>query len=138
MRNLIAALALLLATTSAADAGAHRKPHARARETAWMRGCIHERTGPVGGVSLSEARTICKAEQPDDEVEAAKLQLTLAKLNAKVLKAKERARKALDACGQAVTDRCVETADPVHGTDCNTDEGLHAEYVLVCLGQEGK
>jgi hypothetical protein len=100
-----------------------------------MRDCIHERTGPDGGVSKTEARTICTAEQPDDELEAAKSALTLARLNAKVTKASERAAKALLACEQAVTDRCVESADPVNGTDCDTDSGLKAEYELVCFGK---
>jgi hypothetical protein len=100
-----------------------------------MRDCIHERTGPTDGISVKEARTICKAEQPDDELESAKQALTIAKLNAKVTKAGERARKALEACAQAVTDRCVESADPVTGTDCDVDAGLHVEFALVCLGQ---
>lgn len=131
LKHIAIALALF---ASIADA----KPHRRSRDSAWMTACIHERTGPVGGVSKSEARKICKAEQPDDEVAAAREQLKLARLNAKVAKAKERVRKAIEACAQAVTDRCVETAAPDGSTDCNVDDGLRAEYELVCLAQEGK
>jgi hypothetical protein len=62
-----------------------------------------------------------------------------AKPHRKVSKAMERARKALESCGQAITDRCVESADATKGADCDTDAGLHAEYTLVCLGiAEGK
>lgn len=128
----ITALATVIALTLTAHAKPHRKPP---HESSWMRACIHERTGPDGGVSRTEARKICKADEPDDELEAAKSALTLAKLNARVTKAGERARKALESCAQAVTDRCVESADPVTGTDCDVDVGLHAEFALVCLGQ---
>jgi len=137
MRNLIAALALLLATTSAADAGSHRKPHARKTDGAWMRGCIHERTGPVGGVSLTEARAICGAELPDDEVAAAKQALALARANARVAKAKAKVAKAVEACEQAVVDACVEAALPDGSTDCE-DAALRPQFNAVCLAQEGK
>jgi hypothetical protein len=137
MRNALIAIALMLTASTSAIADA--KPHRQARklrvESKWMRTCIAERTGPTGGVSKSEARAICKAEQPDDELEAAKQALTVARLNAKVTKAQDRARKALEACEQAVTDRCVESAAPDGSTDCDTDAGLHAEYELVCLGK---
>ncbi|HKQ66011.1 MAG TPA: hypothetical protein VJZ73_13435 [Methylomirabilota bacterium] len=133
MRTLLASLALLLAT-STADAKP-RKAHKPAAQSQWMRDCIHERTGPTDGVSPAEARRICTAEQPEDEVEATKAALVVARLNAKVAKAKARAAKALDACAQAVTDRCVELADPTGGTDCNVDAGLRAEFELVCLGK---
>lgn len=131
LKHIAIALALF---TSTADA----RPHRRSRDSAWMKACIHERTGPVGGVSHAEARKICKSEQPDDEVVAAREQLKLARMNAKVAKAKARVARAIDACAQAVTDRCVEFAKPDGSTDCNVDDGLRAEYELVCLAQEGK
>lgn len=137
MRNLSTLLAALALTTSAAWAGPHRKPHARKADTAWMRDCIHERTGPVGGVSFAEARAICTAEQPDDEVAAAKLQLALARSNAKVQKARARARKAIEACEQAVVDACVEAAKPDGSTGCE-DAALRPQFNAVCLAAEGK
>lgn len=141
MRTLTAlALALTVTLTTTADAKPRHARHPRV-ESRWMRQCIAERTGPDGGVSKTEARAICKAEEPDDELEDAKQQLAIARANAKVTKAQERARKALLACEQAVTDRCVETATS-EGNDCDTTEGLRAEYELVCLGKapakEGK
>jgi hypothetical protein len=136
MRTL-AAIALTLATlVTIADAKPHRARKPRV-ESKWMRNCIAERTGPAenGGLTKAEARGACKAEQPDDELEAARQQLAIAKANAKVAKVQERARKALEACAQAVTDRCVEIAPADGSADCDTDAGLHAEYELVCLGK---
>jgi hypothetical protein len=132
MRTITALAAALSLSFTVADA----KPRARKpkTDTAWVKACIHERTGPDAGIPVGEARTICLAEQPEDDIEATKQALTLARLNAKVAKAKARAAKALESCGQAITDRCVEYADPVKGADCDTDAGLHAEYELVCLG----
>jgi hypothetical protein len=104
MRTILAALALSLVAGSA-SAAPHRKPH-RQRDTAWVRTCIHERTGPEGGIPVAEARAICLAEQPDDEVSAAKQQLTIARANARVAKAKERAHRAIEACEQAIVDSC--------------------------------
>lgn len=129
----LAALALVLATSTAH--AAPRKAHKPRHESRWMRDCVTERTGPDGGIPVAEARRICAAEQPEDEVEAAKHTLAVARLNAKVAKSQERARKALLACEQAVTDRCVETAAPDGSTDCDTSAGLRPEYELVCLGK---
>lgn len=135
--SLFVVLALLIGAAPIASAGTHRKPHARKTDGAWMRGCIHERTGPVGGVSLAEARAICGAELPDDEVEAAKHALALARANARVAKAQAKARKAVEACEQAVVDACVEAALPDGSTDC-MDEALRPQFNAVCLAQEGK
>jgi hypothetical protein len=126
MRTL-AAIALVLASlANIADA----KPrHARVakRDTAWMRSCIHERTGPDGGIPVSEARAICKAEQPDDDVAAARAQLSLARANAKIVKARARAAKAIEACEQAVVDACVAAAKPDGSTNCE-DENLKPAF----------
>lgn len=132
MRTL-AAIALSLATlTSISDAKPRgRKPRA---EGSWMRTCIRERTGPVGGVPVAEAREICRAEQPDDEVAAAKAELSLARSNAKVMKAKARVEKAVRACEQAVVDRCVEGALPDGSTNC-MDSDLWPEFVQLCAEQ---
>lgn len=135
MRTLSAlAAALLLSTTTAAHAAPRRKAHKPHAESNWMRDCITERTGPDGGIPVAEARRICLAEQPEDEVASTKAALVMARLNAKVAKAKARAAKALEACEQAVTDRCVELAESAPGRDCDTTAGLRAEYELVCLG----
>lgn len=130
MRTL-ATLALILATATAANARPHRD-HKPRHESKWMRDCIHERTGPTDGITVAEARAICKAEQPEDEIAAARAQLALARLNAKVTKAQARIAKAQESCAQAVTDRCVELATPSTPTDCDIDADLRAEYELVC------
>lgn len=138
MRNALIAIALTLTTLSTvADAKPRRAARKARVESKWIRDCITERTGPVGGVSVREARTICKAEQPEDEVEAAKHTLAVARLNAKVAKAKTRVAKAIEACEQAVVDRCVELANPDGSTDCE-DAALKAEFSLACLAAEGK
>lgn len=129
MRKLTAALVLaasLLAlhTADAKPRHARRKPTA---ESNWMKSCIDERTGPVGGVSVREARAICKAEQPEDEVSAAKAQLALAKANARIAKARAKAAKAIEACEQAVVDACVEASSPEHPGSCE-DEDLKAAF----------
>ncbi len=134
MRTLTSIIAAILLSTTAAHAAPRHKAHKPRIESAWMRDCIAERTGPTDGVSPVEARRICLAEQPEDEVSATKAALVLARLNAKVAKAKARAAKALESCGQAVTDRCVELAESGGSRDCDIDSGLHAEYALVCLG----
>jgi hypothetical protein len=130
----LAALVTALVTTADAKPRHHRKP---SHDSKWMRDCIAERTGPDGGVSPVEARKICTAEQPEDEIADAKAQLAIARGNAKVRKAQERVQKALLACEQAVTDRCVDTAPADGSADCNTEQGLRAEYELVCLGVKG-
>ena len=135
MRTLSAFVAALLLSTTAAHGAPRRKAHKPHTESRWVRDCITERTGPTDGVTVTEARRICRAEEPDDEVGAAKAALVLARLNAKVAKAQERMRKAAAACEQAVTDRCVELADESGATDCDTTAGLRAEFELTCLGK---
>lgn len=138
MRTMLAlALALSLATLTAVADAAPRKHRAPRHDSQWMRECIDERTGPVDGVSKTEARKICKAEQPDDEVGAARTQLAIARSNAKVAKAKARVAKAIEACEQAVVDRCVATAPDDGSVSCE-DTTLRAEFNLVCLAAEGK
>lgn len=136
MRTLasLALAASLLLVASSSDARPRKSPR-RPADSAWVKTCIHERTGPVGGISVREARAICLAEQPDDEVSAAKAQLSLARANAKVLKAKERVRKAVEACEQAIVDRCVDIAKPDGSTDC-MDSALWGEFVSIC-GEQG-
>jgi hypothetical protein len=136
MRTTIAALVLALTTTTAVAAPRH-KAHKPRAESRWMRDCITERTGPTEGLTVSDARRICTAEQPEDEVSAAKAALVLARMNAKVAKAKARVAKAIEACEQAVVDRCVEFAKPDGSTDCE-DAALRTEFNLACLASEGR
>lgn len=132
MRNALASIATLAILLTSLTASAKPRRHRAHRvDSTWMTTCIQERTGPDGGVSKSEARAICKAEQPEDEVSAAKAQLALAKLNAKVAKAKAKAAAAIEKCEQAVVDRCVETA-PADGSVSCEDEPLRAEFALAC------
>lgn len=119
-------LALLASLVGIADAKPRRAPR-KQHDSAWLTACIHDRTGPVGGVSKPEARKLCKAEQPDDDIEAAKAQLALAKANAKIAKARAKAAKAIEACEQAVVDACVAAALPDGSTDCE-DEALKPAF----------
>lgn len=119
------ALVLSLASTAAAKPR-HHVPH-RAKQTAWMKACIHERTGPDGGIPVGEARTLCLAEQPEDDVDVAKRQLTEARAKAKVVKARERVAQAIEACEQAIVDSCVATA-PDDGTASCEDTDLRAAF----------
>ena len=75
-----------------------------------------------------------------DAIAAATHALALARLDARVSKARTKAAKALQDCAQAITDRCVERAEAEpNGLDCDVDEGLRAEYLATCLGTpEGK
>lgn len=118
MHRLTAALALTASLVTIADAKPRRHARRPHHDSAWMTTCIHERTGPTDGITVTEARRICKAEAPDDEVSAAKSQLALAKANAKVAKARAKAAKAIEACEQAVVDACVEAAQPDGSSDC--------------------
>lgn len=126
--------ALVLAITTTAHAAPRHKAHRPRVESKWVRDCIAERTGPTEGITVAEARRICRAEEPEDEVSVARRGLTLARLNAKVAKAKAQVAKAIEACEQTVTDRCVELASPDGTTDCDTTAGLRAEFELVCKG----
>lgn len=128
---LIATALALLTSTADSKPRRGRAPHA---DTAWVRTCIHERTGPTDGVSATEARQICRAEQPDDEVSVARQGLALARANAKVAKAKVRVVKAVRACEQAIVDRCVEGAAVDGSTNC-MDSDLWPEFVELCAEQ---
>lgn len=99
----IAALALVLSLTATSFAAPRHKGAAKAQREADLKACVHERTGPTGGITLAEATRLCRA---------------LAKADAAVAKA----HRAIAACEQAVTDACVEGAAPDGSTDCMAPE----------------
>lgn len=137
LKHIAIALALLAST---ADAKPRSHKRIAVHDTKWMRECIADRmqnasaNGASNG-SRSEARAICKAEQPDDDVAKANAQLAIARANAKVSKARERVAKAIEACEQAVVDACIATA--ADGQSCE-DDALKVEFNRQCLAQEGK
>ena len=120
------ALALSLLAPLAADA----KPRKSSQSAAWMSTCIHERTGPVGGISQSEARAICTAENPhskhradDPAVALAKRELASAKLQLRIAKATARAARAIELCEEAILVACEDTTE--RATDrgeCDADK----------------
>lgn len=114
MHKLTAILATLaLAIGSASAAAAPRKHHARRgpspaklASAAWVRDCVHERTGPTDGLSVPIATRLCKAMS--------------------------RIHDAIEACEQAVVDACVDQALPDGSTDC-MDEALADEFAATCF-----
>lgn len=84
------------------------------------------------------AKTARQAKDASPEaaaVEAAKLQLRIARENARVARAKARVHAAIEACHQAVVDRCVEFAtpeSPAEGPGSCMDEALRAEFQAEC------
>jgi hypothetical protein len=134
LRHLIASCTLSAALLSAAHAAPHRKTHKSTTGSKWMIDCVYERTGPVGGISKAEARKLCEAEMPDDEIERLSSDLRKARRAARMQKAIERARKAVLACEQAVVDVCVENANPDGSTDCMDEALEHAGSFAACRG----
>lgn len=125
------------ASTSIALAKPAPKAHVQKRlkgaaHTQWMRECIHERTGPDGGIPYAEAYHACLAEQPEDEVDIAKRQLAVAKAKSKANKAAAKARKAIEQCHQAIVDACVEGAEPDGSTGNCEDDDLEQQFIRVC------
>lgn len=95
------------------------KALAKAQQKAWIADCIAERTGPVGGISVAEARDICQAEVPS--------------LNE--LRTDPTAAPSIQACGQRLTDACVAHAKRDGSTDCRLEGALAAAYRQGCLGR---
>lgn len=111
MHKLTAILASLALATSAV--AAPRKHHARRAPSpaklasaAWVRDCVHERTGPTDGLSVPIATRLCKAMS--------------------------RIHDAIEACEQAVVDACVDQALPDGSTDC-MDDALASEFAATCF-----
>jgi hypothetical protein len=126
MRRLAIALALL--SPSLADASPRHRAarHAAPRpDDAEVAACVHGRTGPAGGISPHEAVQLCSR---------------IARSKAKVAKAVLKARDAIEACEQAVSDACVDACtDTERGCDC-TDASLAQEFAAcgIAPGTEGK
>lgn len=98
MRTLTA-LAIILSLTTTAIAAPRRKQAAKAQKEAALKACVHEHTGPTGGITVSEATRQCRS-------------------TAKATAAVTKARKAIAACEQAVSDACVDGAAADGSTDC--------------------
>jgi hypothetical protein len=95
----ITTLALVLSLASTASASPRHRGAAKASREAALKVCVHERTGPTGGITVAEATKLCRLE-------------------AKVRAAQAKAKAVIAACEQAVADLCVETAAPDGSTDC--------------------
>jgi hypothetical protein len=89
------ALSLLVGTANA-------KPLSPAEDT-FVTSCVHERTGPTGGIPPREALKLCRG---------------IVKHQHRIDRTIERIRKAILACEQAVSDACVDSAETDGSTDC--------------------
>lgn len=129
MRTLSLTLALLLASPIAIAAPRHhRSPKARtttaesAAGEAFIAECVHERTGPTGGITVRQALKLCTG---------------IVRHNGRIAKAAARAKKAIEACEQAVVDACVDAADSSGSSECE-DAALRPAFNATCLAREGK
>jgi hypothetical protein len=131
MRTLSLTLAMLLASPVAVAFAAprhHRSPKARtvtaesAAGEAFIAECVHERTGPTGGITVKAALKLCTG---------------IVRHQSKIAKAAARARKAIEACEQTVVDACVDAAATDGSTDCE-DAALRPAFNAACFAQEGK
>jgi hypothetical protein len=109
MRITTAILALML-TTSLAHAKPRRHGHKAKPTTAaaerFITDCVIERTGPTDGITAKAALKLCTG---------------IVRHDAKIAKSAERARKAVEACEQAIVDACVDAADGTETTTCEDD-----------------
>lgn len=120
------AIALALLAPSLADASPrHRSArHAAPRpDDAEVSACVHERTGPTGGISPREAVTLCSK---------------LSRARAKVAKAVLKARDAIELCERAVVELCE--AEQGDHTEVCSDERLAPLFAAcgIAPGTEGK
>ncbi len=117
MHKLTAILATLALSSSASAAPrkahhAHHAHHARRAPSPakiasqqWVRDCVHERTGPTGGLSVTVATRLCRALS--------------------------RVHDAIEVCEQAVVDACVEQ----DGAASCEDDALAVESTATCYPQ---
>jgi hypothetical protein len=102
---ILASLALVAPASAGPRRHARRAPSpAKLASQQWVRDCVHERTGPTDGLSVTVATRLCKAMS--------------------------RIHDAIEACEQAVSDACVDQCtDTANGCDC-TDDAIAAEFAL--------
>lgn len=113
---------------SDAPAGAHahhagqkRPRKAKAADPA-VTACVHERTGPTGGIPAKEALKLCTQ---------------IARHTTKHAKAKARAAKAIEACRDDVFVACEDETERDHDDGECSDEALQAE-LAECVATEVK
>lgn len=123
-------LALLLGTAGFVEAGkraargavktaVHKaKTEQAAAKERFIADCVHERTGPDGGITAREAIRLCTG---------------IVRHDAKIAKAAARALKAIAACEQAIVDACVDAAEPEGSADC-LDEALRPAFATCRAG----
>jgi len=100
-------LAAFLAThTPAPKHAAHPSPSPMPAAT-FIAECVHERTGPTGGISVAEARELCGA---------------IVRNSAIIHAAVQRANAAIEACELAVSVACEDTTlRSVDSGECEDD-----------------
>lgn len=120
------AIALALIAPSLADASPRHRAarHAAPRpDDAEVAACVHERTGPTGGISPHEAVQLCSR---------------IARSKVRVAKAVLKARDAIELCEQAVVALCEAEQDD--HTEVCSDERLAPLFAAcgIAPGTEGK
>lgn len=117
------ALAALLSIVATADARPHRRQHQReskAVQDRYIATCVSERTGPVGGLPVREALTLCTS---------------IARHDAKIARLAERAAAAIEACELEVSIACEDTTERAEDHGECSDDTLRARHAFdVCTG----
>jgi hypothetical protein len=118
----IALASLLLAAALPASAAPRaRTPPDKAATDRWVAACVHERTGPTGGIPAREALELCRS---------------IAKHQARIDRLAARAAAAIEACEAEVSVACEDTTERSsdHG-ECS-DATLRASHAFdVCAGR---
>lgn len=115
--NTLARIALALAAMTTL---AHAAPRKSRADSAWVKTCIHERTGPDGGIPVAEARRICRAEEPS------KLEKAMERTAKRAESRRTRAAKVQERCEVALYEACVlrEEARLGHDQDAGACEAI--------------
>lgn len=108
-------------------AGAHARHHhaprkANPTQDKAIAACVHERTGPTGGIPAKEALKLCTA---------------ISRHDAKIAKAKARAAKAIETCRDEILVACEDETERDHDDGECSIETLQAE-LAECVATEGK
>lgn len=99
----------------------HRKAPSSVAQERQIAACVHERTGPTGGVPAREALKLCTK---------------IARDHAKHAKAKARAAKAIEVCREDVFVACEDATERDHDDGECSAEALQAE-LAECITTEG-